>query len=208
MKKVNFIRLNMLLNLQLEAFEAKSYAQYLEECERLAAKYRAEAEAYGRVTPEKIDDTKIRTPYPVFYENKVILPYLDLTQKDKVIGIKVRHLTLYKNALRSQFREIKKKLDDMSEHFGFPIDCPSDADLLLFAQEQRNINAVATLMRQYGIDFTSVEGVYWYRNSPVDRVVKAYDIAAKEILTTMSRDNVTKAKLRPLIGAEYTTPQK
>jgi len=198
----------MLLNLQLEPIEARSYAQYIEDCEKLAVQYRCEAEAYGRVTPEKIDDTKIKMPYPVFYENKVILPYLDLTQKDKVIGIKVRHLTLYKNALRSNFLEIKKKLNDLSEHFGFPIDCPSDADLLLFAQEQRNINAVATLMRQYGIDFTSVEGVYWYRNSPVDRVVKAYDIAAKEILTTMSRDNVTKAKLRPLIGAEYTTPQK
>lgn len=198
----------MLLNLQLEPLEARSYAQYIEDCEKLAIKYRAEAEAYGRVTPEKIDDAKIKMPYPVFYENKVILPYLDLTQKDKVIGIKVMHLTLYKNALRSQFREIKKKLDDMSEHFGFPIDCPSDADLMLFAQEQRNINAVATLLRQYDIDFTSVEGIYWYRNSPVDRVVKAYNIATKEIVTTVARDVAAKAKLRPLIGAEYTTPTK
>lgn len=207
MKQVNFIRLNMLLNLQLEPTEARSYAQYVEDCDKLAVQYRCEAEAYGRVTPEKIDDSKIKMPYPVFYENKVILPYLDLTQKDKVIGIKVRHLTLYKNALRSNFREIKKKLDDLSEHFGFPLDCSSDADLLLFAQEQRNINAVATLLRQYGIDFTPFEGVYWYRGSPIDKIAKAFSVATKEIYIPVPHDIAVKAKLRPLIGAEYTTPK-
>lgn len=207
MKQINFIRLNHLLNLQVEPQEARGYAQYIEDCQKLATQYRCEAEAYGRITPVKIEDSKIKTPYPVFYENKVILPYLDLNQKEKVIGIKVRHLTLYKNALRSNFRDIKKKLDDLSEHFGFPLDCPSDVDLLLFYQEQRNINATATLLRQYDIDFTPLDGTYWYRLSTIDKVGKALNVITKEDFPTVPHDIAIKTKLRPLIGAEHTTPK-
>ena len=198
----------MLLNLQLTSTEAKAYAQYIESCRQLATKMRCECEAYGRVTPEKIDDTKIKTPYPVFYENKVILPYLDLAKKEQVIGIKVRHLTIYKNSLRSSFREIKGRLNDLSEHFGFPLECPTDADLALFFEEKRNINAVATLMRQYDIDFTPVEGSYWYHLSPIDNVAKCVDMETNEIFFSVPQNLAIKTRLRPLIGAEHTTPSK
>ena len=192
----------MLLNLQLEPNEAKMYAQYVEDCRKLASKMRGEAEAYGHITPEKIDDSKIKMPYPVFYENKTILPYLDLTQKDKVIGIKVRHIVLYKNSLKSHFREIKHKCNDLSTHFGFLLDCPSDLDLAVLCEERRNINATATLLRQYGIDFRDVEGLYWYRNSPTDKKAKAFDMSTGENVVTISADITARTRLRPIIIAE------
>ena len=207
MKKVNFVRLNAMLNLQLEAYEAKAYAQYIEDCRKLQLKMRTEFEATGTVTAELISPTQVKTPYPIFYENKAILPYLDLEQKEKVIGIKIRHLTLYKNSLKSHAKDIKKRLKDLSEHFDFPLECPSDIDMSLFISERANINATAQLLRQYGIDFTPLEDYYWCRSS-------CFGFNAKNMSKQDTEDKTINSsilaltRLRPLIGAEHTTPKK
>lgn len=209
MKKAVFFRLNMLLNLQLEASEAKAYAQYVEECRKLAIKMHNEFEKTGVVTPELITQTQVKTPYPIFYENKAILPYLDLERKDEVIGIKVRHLTLYKNSLKSHYKDIKKRLNDLSEHFGFPLECPSNIDMELFIAERQNINATAQLLRQYGIDFTPIESYYWCQNTSSGYSSKYTERSSKEQAATFTTGKIiAQTRLRPLIGAEHTTPRK
>ena len=205
MKEIPFIRLNMLLNLQLSTEEATAYIRYVTECQDLAHKMRCEFEAKGTVTPTMLNETIVKTPYPVFYEKRVILPYLDLTQKDKVVGIKVNHLTLYKNTLKSNYKDISRHLKDLSAHFGFPIECPSSADLQLFYAKRNNINATAQLLRQFGIDFTSISGIYWYHASPTDIQSKSLNMETGEQTMAPFKKSHSCIRLRPLIAAEYTS---
>lgn len=122
---------------------------------------RDEAEEFFDLQEEKNNDNKVFLPFSIVYlslkHRLRVLPYLDLSQKEKVWGISFHGILVHKNnvANAATFRELKvalEKENSLCDKFSRLRNFPNISDWEHIFARMSKFNEMMQKLRNYGID--------------------------------------------------------